>query len=355
MSNRRQLTRRKLLKDAIGLTTIMAAGRVSAQERPLEGPASSVALSLSEIGQVSARRWRFGFAMNHRTDDFINSVIEGGQETAKRYGINLLVSDANFDAAKQVADIQALIQQRVNAIFTIAVDADAISSAILQANQANIPVIIVGGPPTRGQVAAVLNSTSFQGCFDSTNVLIREIGGQGKIGVLSIPLALKTIKDRERGTEEAVRRTNGRVSIVASQASFNAGDLLTAAQNMIQANPDLKGIFANWSVAVTAAISAVQTSGREILVCGYDADVDAMRALKTGRPATSSGKPILRAVAGQQGRLQGKVGIDGLCKVLLGQINRVPQEILVPTVMVNAQNVERVWDLLYPGRKAPWQ
>jgi ABC-type sugar transport system substrate-binding protein len=108
-------------------------------------------------------------------------------------------------------------------------------------------------------------------------------------------------------------------------------------------------------VAVTAAISAVQASGREIVVCGYDADIDAMRALKTGRPATPSGRPILRAVAGQQGRLQGKAGIDGLCKVLLGQIDRVPQEILVPTVMVNAQNVDQRWEQLYPGRKPPWQ
>jgi ribose transport system substrate-binding protein len=353
------LSRRSFLKTAALTGVGLAFGAnpllealAQSRFRPGEGPASALALSASEIRFVKTRKWRFGFNMNHRTDDFINSVIDGGQETAKQYGIDLLVGDANFDAAKQLSDVEALVQQKVNAIFMIAVDADSISNAIIKANAAKIPVIIVGGPPVRGKATAVLNSTSFQGCYDATKALIKEIGGEGKIGVLNIPLALKTIKDRDNGVVQAVRETNGKVTVVATQGSFNAGELLAAAQNMIQANPDLKGIMCTWSLAITAALSAVQQSGKDIAVTGYDAEIDAMKALKTGKPASPSGKPILRATAGQQGRLQGKAGIDGLCKALLGK--QIPQEILVPTIMVTSDNVEDAWKTFFPGKKTPW-
>lgn len=352
------ISRRNFLKTAaltgVGLAASGSLLEALAQSsfRPGQGPAAQLALTANEIKFIKARKLRFGFNMNHRTDDFINSVIDGGTDAGKQYGIDLLVGDANFDAAKQLSDVEGLIQQRVNAIFMVAVDADSISQAILKANAAKIPVIIVGGPPVRGKAAAVLNSTSYQGCYDATKALIKEIGGEGKIGVLNIPLALKTIKDRDNGVTAAVKESGGKVQVVATQGSFNAGELSAAAQNMIQANPDLRGIMCTWSVAITAALSAVQQSGKEIAVTGYDAEIDALKAIKTGKPATPSGKPILRATAGQQGRLQGKAGIDGLCKVILGK--QIPLEILVPTIMVTPQNVDEAWKAFYPGKKAPW-
>lgn len=348
-------SRRDFLKTAstitggLLLTAYLPGGRVFAQED--SGFADAFKLTTQEKTTIRGKKLRIGFNMNARTDDFINSVVSGGEAAAKEYGIQLLVGDANFDAAKQLGDIENLIQQRVDAIFMIAVDANAISPAIEKANQANIPVIVVGGPPTRGKVASVLNSTSYQGCYEGTRRLVQEIGGKGTIAVLSIPLALKTIKDRERGSVDAVKGTN--VRIVATQPVFSQAEALTAAQNILQSNPDLKGIFANWSRAIAGALQAVSAANRNVVIVGYDAEIDAMQALKSGRPASPNGLPILRAVIGQQGLAQGRAGIDALCKVILG--TRIPGEILVPTVLVNHGNVDRRWKQLYPGRATPWQ
>lgn len=347
-------TRREFLKSAgvftggFLLTAYLPGGLVFAQEDT--GFADAFKLTAQEKTTIKNRKLRIGFNMNARTDDFINSVVAGGQAAAKEYGIQLLVGDANFDAAKQLGDIENLIEQQVDAIFMIAVDANAISPAIEKANQKNIPVIVVGGPPTRGKVSAVLNSTSYQGCLEGTRRLIQEIGGKGNIAVLSIPLALKTIKDRERGSTDAVKGTN--VRIVATQPVFSQAEALTAAQNILESNPDLKGIFANWSRAIAGAMQAVSAAKRNVAIVGYDAEVDAMQALKSGRPASPNGLPILRSVIGQQGLAQGRAGVDALCKVLLG--TKIPGEILVPTVVVTHTNVDRRWKELYPGRATPW-
>lgn len=306
--------------------------------------AEDIALTSEEIEQIKSKKLRFGFNTNHRTDDFINLLIKGGEDTAAEYGIELLVSEAGFDANRQLAQIEDLVQQKVDGIFMVAVDFDAISPAIEKANAAGIPVVIVGGPPARGQVLSVMNSTSYDGCYESAKYLVDTVGGKGKLGVITIPLALKTIQERDQGTLDAIATTS--VEVVGNQGVWKQEEALAAAENMITANPDMNAIFATWSLAVNGALAAIEASGKDIKLAGYDAE-------KAGFQAFHDGNPYLLALSGQQAIVQGKAGIDALAKAALGQ--PVASEILVPTVLVTRENYKEMWDVLYPGITPPWE
>lgn len=286
----------------------------------------------------------FGMNTNHRTDDFINLLIEGAQEAAEEYGIELLVSEAGFDANRQLGQIEDLVQQGVDGIFTVAVDSNAISPAIVQANESDIPVVIVGGPPARGEVITVLNSTSYQGTYESTSYLIDEVGGEGQIGVISIPLALKTIRDRETGTLDAIGESN--MQLVNMQAVWTQDEALSATQNILTANPDLNAIFATWSLAVSGALAAIEDSGRDIKLSGYDAE-------RSGFMALHNENPHLLSLSGQQAKAQGRAGINALVQNKLGAT--VADEVLVPTVLVTRDNYMDAWEQLYPGVTPPWE
>lgn len=348
MFKKNHLSRRDMLKlmgaMGAGLTFGGAMGRLPrlrAQDNVAY--AEDVALSEEQIEQIRSMNLRFGFNTNHRTDDFINTLIRGGEQTAEEYGIELLVSEANFDAARQLSQVEALIQQEVDAIFIVAVDSDSISRAILEANEANIPVVMVGGPPARGEILTLLNSTSFEGCFESTSYLIEQVGGEGQIAVISIPLALSTIRDREEGTLDAIG--DSQMQLVGLQPVFEQEEAIAAAENFIQANPDLRAIFATWSLAVNGALAAVEASGRDILVSGYDAEV-------SGFQAFHNDNPYLQSLSGQQAALQARAGLDALCQSILG--NEVAPDLLVPTLLVTEDNYMERWDELYPGVEAPW-
>ena len=305
--------------------------------------AADVALTDAEIIKIKDMKLRIGFNTNHRTDDFINTLIKGGETTANDYGIELLVGEANFDANKQLADIEALVQQKVNAIFMVAVDGDSISPAIQKANAANIPVIVVGGAPSRGTVLSVLNATAYDGCRESATFLMKQLNNTGKVGVITIPLALDTIKERDRGTTDGITQNGGQ--IVSTQATFKQDEALSLTQNIIQSTPDLAGIFATWSLAVNGALAAIEASGKTIPMAGFDAEV-------AGFQAFDKKNPNLYALSGQQAILQGKAGLDALCKSLLGQ--PVASSLLVPNMLVTRDNYKEMWDTLYPGAKAPW-
>ncbi|MEL6269526.1 MAG: sugar ABC transporter substrate-binding protein [Chloroflexota bacterium] len=350
--SRKHLSRRNFLKGlgiaATGASfanmTTFLPKRAFGQDAPDVMYSADLALTPEEIEEIASMNLRFGFNMNHRTDDFINQVIAGGEAAAEDYGIELLVGEANFDAAKQLSDVEALVQQEVDAIFMIAVDSDSISRAIIQANDAGIPVVVVGGPPTRGEILSLMNSTSYDGCFESCKFLVDSVGGTGKIGVISIPLALSTIRDRETGTLDAIGESQ--MQLIGLQPVFSQDEALAAAENMIQAHPDLTAIFATWSLAVNGVLAAVEASGNDIKVSGYDAEV-------AGFMAFHEGNPNLLSLAGQQGRQQGITGLDALCKNILGQ--PVASDILVPTVLVTAEDYMEKWDELYPGVEVPWE
>lgn len=306
--------------------------------------ANDYRLTAAQIEEVQGMELTFGINTNHRTDDFINLLIEGAQEAANEYGIELLVSEAGFDANRQLGQIEDLVTQGVDAIFTVAVDSNAISPAVVRANEAGIPVTIVGGPPARGEVITVLNSTSYQGTYESTGYLIEEIGGEGQIGVIAIPLALKTIRDREAGTLAAIGESN--VQMVNMQAVWTQDEAISATQNMITANPDMNAIFATWSLAVNGALAAIEDSGRDIKLAGYDAE-------RAGFMALHDNNPHLVSLSGQQAMAQGRAGIDVLVQSILG--NPIAEEVLVPTVLVTRDNYMTAWDELYPGVTPPWE
>jgi ribose transport system substrate-binding protein len=202
----------------------------------------------------------------------------------------------------------------------------------------------VGGPPAKGTVLSVLNSTSFDGCYESCKALTEAVGKQGKIGMITIPLALQTIKDRDDGTKKAIQEAG--MELVAEQGVWRQEEALAAAENMIQANPDLVAIFATWSLAINGALAAIDASGSDIKLSGYDAEVAGFQAFEDKNPA-------LVSLSGQQAKLQGRAGLDALCKTLLG--GTVAPNIVVPTILVNAENYREKWAELYPGVKAPWE
>ena len=304
----------------------------------------ALALTDEQVEDVRGRDLVFGFLINNIADDFSKTLAASGEKHAEDYGIELIVNSGDFDANKQLSQFNALVQQRVDGIFLTAVDAAAIGAAVVRANQAEIPVFIVGGPPGRGEVISVMNAASYQGCKDAGAALMERIGQpNAQIAVLGIPFALQTIRDREKGILDAVGEGGGQ--IVSLQSDFNQDKLLSLATSAIAANPDLGGIFATWSLAVNAVIEAVKQSGKDIPFAGYDSE-------STGYQEFAAGNTNLVALSGQQAFVQGKAAIDGLCQAVLG--NTLAPEIITPNLLVTAENYEDSFATQYPDATAPF-
>ncbi|MGD1888047.1 MAG: sugar ABC transporter substrate-binding protein [Cohaesibacteraceae bacterium] len=322
----------------------LAAAPASAQDACL-GTAEALNLSADQLADIGARELTFGFLTNNISDDFSRTLVAGAEAYAEEVGVELVVNNADFDANTQLSQFDALVQRGVDGIFLTAVDAGSIGQAVRRANQSDIPVFIVGGAPARGDVISVMNAASYQGSFDATAAMMDAIGQpNAQIAILGIPFALQTIRDREKGVLDAIGAAGGQV--ISLQSDFSQDRLLELASNVIQANPDLGGIVATWSLAVNAATEAVEQSGRDIPIAGYDSEVPGYLELH-------SGETNIVALSGQQAALQGQAAIEGLSQAILGA--ELCEEIITPNLLVTADNYQEMWSIQYPGANPPWE
>ena len=84
-----------------------------------------------------------GLSVSTLNNPFFVSLSDGAKQKAKELNINLSVVNASDDTAKQTSDIEDLISKNVQVIIVNPVDSDAVAPAVLDAINANIPVISV--------------------------------------------------------------------------------------------------------------------------------------------------------------------------------------------------------------------
>ena len=87
----------------------------------------------------------------------------GVEDEAKKQGMEVVVVDAQNDAAKQINDVEDLIQQGVNVLLINPTDSAAISTAVQSANSLGIPVVTLDRSAEKGDVATLVSSDNEKG------------------------------------------------------------------------------------------------------------------------------------------------------------------------------------------------
>src|SRR5918994_1383878 len=101
---------------------------------------------------------RIGLSISTLNNPFFVTLRNGAQDAAKKEGAELIISDAQNDAATQQDDVQNYVTQQVDAILVNPVDSEAIVPAVQAANQADIPVIALDREASGGEVKTLIVS-----------------------------------------------------------------------------------------------------------------------------------------------------------------------------------------------------
>ncbi len=212
---------------------------------------------------------------------FYVSLKNAMEEEAKAEGVNLQVSVANQDLNKQLSDIEDFITKGVDAIVLSPVDSKGVAGALSKAKAANIPVITVDISAEGVEPDAHVATDNLAGGKLAGEEMAKAIGEKGKVAIIDYP-TVQSVVDRVTGFKEAIAKYPN-IEIVAVQPGITRPEALTTAQNMIQANGDLAGIFGFGDDAALAAVAAIKSAGKEnqIKVIGFDGMEEARNAVKS--------------------------------------------------------------------------
>jgi ribose transport system substrate-binding protein len=277
---------------------------------------------------------RVAFVMKTLNHPFLLDMQRGAQEAAGAAGIQLIVQAAEreIDVEKQMQIIENLLQTGVKALIVTPSGSREIASAIVKANRAGVPVIVVDTRVDPKAVAdnhlkleSFIGSDNYEGGRMAGDYLAKATGGKARVAVLEGIPGHETGDSRLRGFRDAIQPHAG-MTIVASQpANWERDQGFTVFQNMLQAHADIDALFACSDLMALGAVEAIAAAGRtgRIRVVGFDALDDARKAIAAG---------TMEASVAQSPRDMGRIAVESAAKVLRGEA--VPADQRVPLALV---------------------
>lgn len=276
----------------------------------------------SAAGSEAAGSGAIGLAVSTQNNPFFVTLVEGAQAAADAAGVELVVTDAGDDAAKQTNDVDDLISKNVSVLIVNPVDSDAIAPAVEDAIAAGIKVIAVDRAVNGVDVDCQIASDNVAGAEMATEYLKSVIGDGAKVAELQGTTGASATIDRGEGFHNIA---DGSLDVVASQtASFDRAEGLTVMENIIQSNGDIKGVFAHNDEMALGAIEAIEASGKDIKIVGFDATDDGVAAVKEGKMA---------ATVAQQPDKMGSTAVETAIKLINGETveKSIPVEVTLVT------------------------
>jgi len=243
-----------------------------------------------------------GFSQATQQSPFYVELGTGVKEAAEADGAELIYVDANGDVTKQNNDIEDLITKNVDVLLINPVDPQGIAPALASAKAAGIPVITVDRS-AEGALAHVGRDNVAMGKLVGDAVSDALGAEGGKIIEIQGDAGGTVAMDRSSGFHSSFEG-NDAVEIVAGPyAEYIRANAVTAMQDLLQANPDVKVVYAHNDDMALGALQVLKENGREdVLVAGVDGLMEAVEAINDGDQyvATSLNDPIsLGAVAAE--------------------------------------------------------
>jgi simple sugar transport system substrate-binding protein len=192
------------------------------------------------------------------------------------------------DDEGEINAIENMIAKGVKAI-AITPTSPAVQTALDKAVKAGIKVVLVDNdiPGWSGKSSVVATDNLAGGKLAGT-WLAENLKPGAKIGVLQGRVGNPSLDDRVKGLKETLGSKATVVAEPATDCDQTKG--LNAAQDMLTAHPDLTAIYGACGPPITGALQAVKGVGKKpgaIVVVGFDASPDELKAIAAGEQAGS--------------------------------------------------------------------
>lgn len=221
--------------------------------------------------------------------------VIGDQLTAEaaKNGYQTLVVSADNDVARQSNQVKDFIVKRCAAIVLSPADSKSIVPVIQEANAAGIPVFTVDIPCNElgVKIATQIATDNLGGGREAGRAMIEALAGRAaKVGVLDLKQVESCIL-RVKGFKEVIDQHNlakpaARIEVVAELDGGGAKDQgFKAAEDMLQAQPEIAGIFAINDPSALGARAALEKAGRtdRVVIIGFDGQPEGKQAIKEGK------------------------------------------------------------------------
>ncbi len=311
--------------------------------------------------------YKVGFSQVEENNPWRIAQTESMRAEAEAGGHELIYTNAAGSATKQIADVDSMIAQQVDAIFLAPREEVPLAQACLKAEAAGIPVILLDrnvdetiAKPGKAFLTFI-GSDFYQEGARAAQWLAEEMGGEAQIIELEGTTGSTPAIDRQRGFRDylagsytpdprnvtaastpAAAPEGGfpGMEVIASQTGDFARDLgRQVFETLYQANTGATAVYAHNDEMAIGAILALEAQGKvpgtDVVIVSIDGSKEALQNIIDGKlGATVECNPRF-----------GPIAFETLLKYADGE--EIPTEILNQDKFYDESNAEEFVDAAY--------
>lgn len=224
---------------------------------------------------------------------YFTAMDEGGKQAAEELGFEWIYSgDTTASADLQVAQMDSLIRRGVDAISLSVLDSSSTNPSIEKAQEAGITTYTTDSdaPDSSRDFYVAQADDQALGEVLMEN-LCQQIGGSGKVGIVSGGATATNLNAWISAMTAYAEENYPDVEILDVKYTSNGSseEALQQAQNLMTANPDIKGLVAVASSTIPGVCQAVEQAGKtgEVKVIGYGSPNTVREYIESGIMETS--------------------------------------------------------------------
>jgi ribose transport system substrate-binding protein len=255
--------------------------------------AAILALAILSIGGCTRKKsteYVVGFSQMESDNPYRLAETKSIKDEATKRGIQLVVTDAQGQTAKQVADVEDLIARRVDMIVLAPRTFDGLTPALQAAKAAKIPVILVdraaAGTAGVDYVTELASNYQEQG-RRAAEWLAAQTKGTANIVELSGTPGASVADDRAKGFRAEIAKYPNMKIIASQTGNFARATGQGVMQNIAQSlGKKITAVYAHNDEMAIGAIQALQAAGlkpgTDVLIVSVDGSRAALEAIDRG-------------------------------------------------------------------------
>jgi len=308
--------------------------------------AVAVSVMAFAAGAASAQdKLKIAFIPGIASDPFFLAMEKGARAAADKLGVELVWqgSASEYSPQSQMPFVDAALADDIDALILVPTDPDSLQPAVVRAEAAGIPVITVDTTVTdQTSLTSHITGDNVDGGRQAAKTLAEQIGGEGKVFIMSGSPAATTNTLREQGFREELAANFPKFEIVGREYANSQPATATSAVNTVLLNhPDLAGIFAIDGTSGTGTIAALRNSNAvgKVKLVGYDAYKAQVDALQEG---------VFTALVAQQPVKEAELALEYAKAKVTGEgADKIEKYVVIPNVVMTTENFAETGSSMY--------
>jgi len=298
-------------------------------------PSTSSGASPVPVAETQVPIPTIALVMKTLTNPFFIEMEQGARRAEADLGVHLLVETAAQETSidQQIAIIERLIDQKVDAIVIAPGDSTSLVPVLVQAQKAGIVVVNIDNrldPALMSQLGLVnvpfISVNNEDGAYQVARAVSADITKPTKAVIIEGIMTAQNAIDRSHGAKRAFDENSALTIVATETAHWKIDEAYMVTKRLMTANPDIGVIFcANDMMALGAVQYLSEINRADVRVAGFDALAEARQAVEAGH---------MVATVDQQAAEQGSLGVRYAVSLLDGK--QVPPETMVPVKLITA-------------------